>query len=210
MGSIISQEGLAKALDWAYDKAVNGVPGLGTAEELAQDYLSRSGSRESCVESLINWQVAKCATSGFITGLGGAVMMPVTIPANISSVLYVQVKMIAAIAHIGGHDIRCDQVKSMVYLSLCGQSAANVAKEVGIEAGKRAGMLVIKKIPGEAIKAINKAVGFRLITKFGNKGVVNLGKGIPGIGGLVGAGFDGFTTRKIGKTAKKIFIDQQL
>lgn len=30
---------IQKALDWAYDKAVNGIPGLGTAQDLAHDFL---------------------------------------------------------------------------------------------------------------------------------------------------------------------------
>ena len=52
--------------------------------------------------ALIRWQNAKCATSGFIAGLGGSITLPVSIPANISSVLYIQIRMIAAIAYMGG------------------------------------------------------------------------------------------------------------
>jgi hypothetical protein len=35
---------IQKALDWCYDKAVNGVPGLDSAEELAQSYMKEGGS----------------------------------------------------------------------------------------------------------------------------------------------------------------------
>ena len=210
MDSIVSPEDITKALDWVYDKAVNGLPGADTAEELAQDYLKGSGDREGCVDALINWQVAKCATSGFVTGLGGLMTMPVAVPANLSSVLYVQVRMVAAIAHIGGHDIRSDQVKSMAYLSLCGQSAANVAKDIGIKIGNNVGRVAIEKIPGRLIIEINKLVGFRLFTKFGEKGIINLGKWVPLVGGLVGAVFDGSSTYAVGETAKKIFVDEQL
>ena len=44
----------------------------------------------------------------------------------------------------------------------------------------------IKKIPGKALVAINQRIGYRLITKFGEKGIINLGKAIPLIGGVVG------------------------
>lgn len=40
MSSVISQEGMQKALSWAWDKSLNGVPGIGTAEELAESYLN--------------------------------------------------------------------------------------------------------------------------------------------------------------------------
>lgn len=78
------------------------MPGLDSADEMAQDYLRGDGSLEDRVNSLIRWQNTKAGTSGFLSGLGGVMLMPVTIPANISSVMYVQVRMIAAIAQMGG------------------------------------------------------------------------------------------------------------
>jgi hypothetical protein len=54
---------------------------------------------------------------------------------------------------------------------------------------------------------INRAVGFRLITKFGKTGVINLGKGIPLLGSAVGAVFDGVTTNIVGNAAIKTFIE---
>ena len=65
---------------------------------------------------------------------------------------------------------------------------------------------LIKKIPFSVIKQINKAVGFRMVTKFGQKGVINLGKCIPVVGGVIGGGVDLFSTRSIAKIAKKVFV----
>ena len=65
---------------------------------------------------------------------------------------------------------------------------------------------LIKKIPFAVIKQINKAVGFRLVTKFGQKGVINLGKCIPVVGGVIGGGMDLLSTRTIAKAAQKLFI----
>jgi hypothetical protein len=53
---------------------------------------------------------------------------------------------------------------------------------------------------------LNKAVGFRLVTKFGEKGVVNLGKAVPLVGGFIGGAVDGIGTNIVGKTVKKVFI----
>ena len=45
-----------KALDWSYDKAINGgVPGMDTAIELADSYLQKSGTLDEKVKSLILW-----------------------------------------------------------------------------------------------------------------------------------------------------------
>jgi hypothetical protein len=64
---------------------------------------------------------------------------------------------------------------------------------------------MVKKIPGETIKAINSKVGFRFVTKFGEKGVVNLGKVVPVLGGVIGGTLDVASTKIIGNNVYKIF-----
>jgi len=200
---------MLQALDWAYEKSINGLPGTLAAEELAEDYLSKNSyQRIKACKHLISWQVGKCATSGFVTGLGGLITLPVAIPANITSVIYVQIRMIATIAYIGGYDIRDDSVKSFVYMCLTGNAAMAIGKEVGIKIGSKLTENAIKKISAETIKRINQAVGFRLLTKFGEKGIINIGKAVPLIGGVIGGGFDLASTKMIGKVAMGVFLGE--
>ncbi len=206
MAQDITQSKIMTALDWAYDKAINGVPGLDSAQEIANDYLKEDGSLIDQVNSLIRWQNTKAGTSGFINGLGGIALMPVTVPANISSVMYVQVRMIAAIAHMGGYNLRDDKVKTLVYACLCGNAAKDILKEVGIKLGYKLTEQMVKGISTQVISKINQAVGFRLLTKFGQTGVINIGKAIPLVGGLVGAAFDSVSTNTIGNIARDTFI----
>jgi len=202
----IDEGSMTKILNWAYDSALNGIPGLGTAEDLAKDFLKEGLPYEKCVDKLIHWQDAKCATSGFITGLGGFITLPVAIPVNLASVIYVQIRMIAAIAYMGGYDIRDDRVRTLVYVCLVGNSGVEAIKDVGIQVGTKAAKNFIKnKVSAETLKKINQKVGFRLVTKFGEKGVINLGKCVPIVGGVIGAILDGVATQAIGKTAKKTF-----
>lgn len=201
----LNESKIMQVLDWSYDKAVNGLPGMETAEELADKYISKSSSIDEAIDKFIKWQQAKCATSGFITGLGGIITLPVAIPANISSVIYVQIRMIAAIAIMKGYDLKDDQVKTLVYVSLTGQAATDILKQAGIKIGTKMSTVLIKRMPIEIIKQINKRVGFRLVTKFGEKGIINLGKCVPVLGGVIGGTVDAVGTRTIGKTAKKVF-----
>jgi len=203
---LISQEKIEQALDWAYDKSVNGVVGLDSAFELAESYMMGDTALIDQVNSLIRFQNTKAATSGFLSGLGGLITLPVALPANITSVLYVQIRMIAAIAHMGGHDIKDDRVKTLVYSCLVANSAKDVAKSVGITVGGKLATNAIKAFPGKTLIEINKRVGFRLITKFGEKGVINLGKAIPLLGGLIGGSFDAYATNKVGDVARDTFI----
>lgn len=121
--------------------------------------------------------------------------------------MYVQMRMVAAIAKIGGYDIRSDQVQTMVYMCLVGMAVADVAKDVGIRVGEKTLEAAIKKIPGSALTKINQKIGFRFITKFGEKGVINLGKMIPLAGGVIGGRVDVASTSVIAKNAMKMFIN---
>jgi len=209
MAEKIESTKMLQALDWAYEKSLSGLPGTLSAEELAENYLSKNDYIvEIASDNLINWQVGKCATSGFITGLGGIITLPVAIPVNISSVIYVQMRMIAAVAYMGGYNIKDDSVKSLVYICLTGNAALEIAKDIGIKIGTKLTESTIRKISFETIKMINTAVGFRLVTKFGQQGVINLGKAVPLVGGVIGGGVDLASTKVIGSISKQVFLSK--
>ena len=67
-------------------------------------------------------------------------------------------------------------------------------------------MAMVKKIPGEVLVKINQKVGFRFLTKLGSKGLINIGKAVPVVGGIIGGGFDFAETRVIANRAYKMFI----
>ena len=50
-------------------------------------------------------------------------------------------------------------------------------------------------------------VGFRLVTKFGTKGLINLGKAVPLVGGLIGGVMDLASTNIMGNVARDTFIN---
>lgn len=203
----LTERNAGKVLDTLYSKALDGIPQVScSVDDLASDYLNKHSSPEKAAKELMKNQILKCSTSGFITGLGGLITLPVAIPANISSVLYVQMRMIAAIAKIGGYDIKSDQVQTMVYMCLTGQAITDVIKDVGIKVGEKTLEAAIKKIPGTALVKINQRIGFRLLTKFGEKGIINLGKLVPVVGGVIGGGIDAVSTVAIGKNAMNVFI----
>jgi hypothetical protein len=204
----LTESKIMLALDWAYEKAVNGVAGLDSALEIAEDYKKEGGTPYEQANSLIRWQNTKAATSGFITGLGGIITLPIAIPANVASVLYVQVRMIAAIAHLGGYDIKNDKVKALVYACMAANSAKDVAKDVGIAVGNKLAMNAVKNISGKTLQEINRRVGFKLLTKFGEKGIINLGKAVPILGGIIGGSFDAYATNTVGNVARDTFISE--
>lgn len=203
---MIKQEDVMNLLDSCYEKCLNGVSMVSpSVEDMADDYLNKYPTKEEACKAMLNNQIVKCTTSGFVTGFGGFIVMPIAKPANISSVIYVQMRMIACTAYMAGYELNSDQTQTFVYACLAGVALNNALKQAGIKVGIKLANGVIKKIPGKVLTKINQKVGFRFITKFGTTGVVNLGKMIPGVGAIVGGGFDLAETKIIAKRAYKWF-----
>lgn len=207
MGDKINQKEFLQLLDKLYDQSVQGItkvsPPIAT---LANDYLQKSKDVDTAAKKFINYQVTKCTTSGFLAGLGGLITLPVAIPANVGSVMYIQMRIIACLAYLGGFDINSDQVQTLVYACLVGISIDQILKNVGIQFGTKFTMTMVKKIPGTVLTKINQKVGFRFLTKFGTKGLINIGKAVPIVGGVIGGGFDFAETKIIANRAYKMFI----
>ena len=193
----ISQEDVMKLLDSCYDKCL---------EDMAEDYLKKYQTKEESCKAMLKNQIAKCTTSGFITGFGGIITMPVTLPANVGSVMYVQMRMIACVAYMAGYELNSDQTQTFVYACLAGVAVNELIKQAGIKFGVKFANGLIKKIPGKVLTKINQKVGFRFITKFGTKGIVNLGKMLPGVGAVIGGGLDLVETKVIADRAYKWFF----
>ena len=161
-----------------YDGALKGIPGAKSVEALAQEYLSNcGGKKEQAAEQLIRMQVTKCTTTGFLTGLGGLITLPATITADIGSSMYV---------------LKVEVV--------------NLLKQVGVKTANLASLQLLKKLPGTVLTKINQKLGFRFLTKFGQKGVINLVKVVPVAGGVVNGGLNLVETKAIGKRAMKVFL----
>jgi hypothetical protein len=199
---------LRQAFDWAYQRAIGDLPGLDGAAALAARYAGRHPDRDRAVAALIAWQSGVAGTAGFLTGIGGFVALPVAMPANIASALYIQARLIAAIAHLRGHDIRSDEVRALALACLTGSKAADTLKDAGIRLGMRlgrdgAGWLspVLFKKAARAAHAPAVCAASRL----GSGGAAKLGRFVPVVGGLVAGGFDAAMTQMIGRTADRVF-----
>lgn len=203
----VTQEDIMKVLNNCYEKALNGVPKVSPSiEEFAKNYLDKETNNNKAAKAMIKNQVVKCTTSGFLTGFGGIITLPVTIPANVGSVLYVQMRMIACIAYLAGYDLKSDQVQTLVYACLAGVAVTDVIKQAGIKFGIKLTNATIKKIPGRALIKINQKVGFRFITKAGTTGIINLSRVVPVVGAVAGGGIDYFETKAIANRAYKWFF----
>ncbi len=180
---------------------IDGLGPLSDARSVAQEYLTQHGDVEKAIERLIATHVRLVGA----TGVGGAFTMPVAIPADITLLYAYAARCSAAVAHLRGYDTTSEEVRSAVLLSLLGSAGAAVLADIGIQVANKSAMAALKQLPGRVLIEINKKVGYRLFTKFGTKGAVNLVKWIPLAGGGVGAAMNIATMRSVGRYAKSTF-----
>lgn len=184
---------------------LDGVGPIKGAEEVAEEHRRTHGDGDRALDRLAWTHTRNVAATGFATGLGGITVAAVTIPADLTA-LYVQAARLAgATAHLRGYDLRTEEVRSVVLLTLLGSAGAGVASQIGVDLGTRSAMAALKRLPGRVLTEVNKKVGFRLVTKFGTKGVVNLGRFVPVVGGGVSATVNVATMRMVATYARRNF-----
>jgi len=186
-----------------------GIQGLGplsTAVQTAEEHLvTAGGDREAAVQRLIATHVRLAAATGFVTGLGGIATLPVTVPAAMAGLYIIATRMTAGVAHLRGYDIETDEVRSGILVALLGSAGAAVLRNTGIQIGQQSTAAALQRLPGRVLTELNKRVGYRLVSKAGEKGVVNLTKLVPLVGGPIGAAVDGMSCKTIAGYAMRTF-----
>src|SRR4051794_35189685 len=112
-GALVPWDTLMQGVEWVYDRAVDGVPGLDGAEELAAHYRERHPTPDEAIAALIRDQTGKAGLAGFVTGCGGFTAPPIPIPGHPVSAGLIQLRLLAAIAHLRGHDTRRTEGRTM-------------------------------------------------------------------------------------------------
>lgn len=209
IGASVKRGDLKKAAEQTVEVILNvGISGTGPfkgAEALAAEVQAKCVDNDEAVRRVIRMHRRLVSASGFATGLGGLTTLPVAIPTDVT-IFYTQaVRMVGAIAHVRGYDVRSDEVRSVILISLIGVLGAETLSKLGIEVAGKVSVAALKKLPGRVLIKINQKVGFRLVTKFGEKGVVNLWKVVPGVSGGVGAGINALGITAIASHAKANF-----
>jgi len=203
----MNQAELMNTLDKIYGLVLDGIPHVSEPiTEFAEKYIRKSGSVDEAAVKLINSQIAKSTASGFVTGLGGILTIPVSLPVNLATVLYFQLRMIAGVAYMAGFDVHSTQVRSLTYMCLAGLTMEQLLKNTGIKVGTRITKSVAAKLPGKMTASINQKVGYRLFTKFGNRSALSVGKAVPILGGVISGGIDMMETQMIAERAYNMFI----
>ncbi|CAM3643097.1 hypothetical protein BS639_22705 [Rouxiella silvae] len=187
-------------LDSLYLQAIKGGLGTDSAKELAHHYLTVFPDIQQAAENLVIWESSKAATSGFITGLGGVVALPATLPVGLTGLLFIQFRMIAAIAILGGHSPDDIRTRHLIYLCLGG----SVAKELL----HNAGLHLFRQLSLAAVETVSEKAMTTLMTRI-TTGVAagSAARRLPLVGGIMSAGMDWILVRSAGALAREVFLN---
>lgn len=189
------------------DVGIDGAGPLDPARQVAETALAKAGSVESAVDDVVRSHRRLAAAAGFVTGVGGFVTTVVALPANVAGFYVIATRMVAATAHLRGHDLAQDEVRSAVLLTLVGADADEVLGKIGVAVpGGRIRNLALQRLPRSALMVVNKAIGFRLLSQLGSRGLARLGRVVPVAGGVVGAALDAWLLHKIARAAREEFV----
>jgi hypothetical protein len=187
------------------DLGIDGKGPFDSAQKVADVKRAEKPEAEEAVDAVVRAHLKLAAAGGFVTGLGGFVTMPVALPANVVEFYVVATRMVAAIASLRGYDIKQPEIRSAVLLALVGADADDLLKKAGVLSTGRLSNLAAQRLPGPALMVVNKAVGFRLLSTAGKKTLTRFGKGVPLVGGVLGAGLDGYLLKRIADHARHEF-----
>lgn len=189
----------------ALNRAIDGVGPLPAAAVAADKQLDEQhGNVDNAIHEVIENHVRYAGLQGFVTNLGGLVTAALTIPANITGLALLQCRMVAGIAHLRGYDLDDPRVRNAILGCMLGEDTIrSLVKKKKIPAPPMAIATAPAHDP-HLDKVMAAEVTSELITKVAGKRVVTtVGRRVPVVGGLFGAGADGYATWQIGRYTER-------
>lgn len=185
-----------------YQKTIQGLPLLGSPEATARRFTDDAGTHNT--DALIAYYTTLSGATGFVCGLPGFLMLPLTLPTNVVGVAALQMHMTATMAVMGDHDLnapltrdRCvDCLLEKVDHSGSNTEEEEVATRTGVKLAERAVRYTAEKSMRLARKAAHNYV-LRKVSA----------RRLPLVGGVLGASTDAYVTRHVGQCARTKFLE---
>lgn len=193
-------------LDRLYPVVLGGLPALGTPQDLAAEAKAGGGSVEAQADRLVRRHLALSGATGFATGLGGWLLLPVTLPADLAGNALIQLHMAASIASLAGHNPAVPAVRERVVDCLFGTQTGNTDSDAQQETMDRVGVKLAEQGLQFVVATATGAI------KWGARKVVDgtvrrrFFKGIPLLGGFIGAASDTYVASQVARSARDTFI----
>ncbi len=185
----------------ALHHAIDGIGPLPAAAAAADKQLAEQrGDVDRAVHEVIENHVRYAGAQGFATNLGGIVTAAVTIPANITGLALLQCRMVAGIAHLRGYELGDPRVRDAILACLLGEDKVRtLVRKRRLPAPPMA--IATAPVHDPHLDQVLAAeVTSELVARVaGKRAAVVAARRLPVVGGLVGAGADGYQTWQVGR-----------
>ena len=175
-------------LENLYEQAIDGLPIIGTPQRMRDTIAGANG-----VDEMIALYASLGGLVGFTLGLPGYLFMPVTVPADIAANATLQIHLCAAVALFAGEDLASPETRRRILRCVSDHldedEPTEFAERTGIKLGERG----VRFLTENSLKSLGRAGG----------------RGIPILGGLLGAGTNSYATLKIGRAAVAEFLSSK-
>ncbi len=192
-----------------YNRAVDGLPVLGTPAETAGRFLSGPGTLTERAEEMGQTHTMLCASTGFVLGLPGLLLLPVTLPTNLVGVALIQLHLCAATAFMGGHDPHDREVRRRAIACLIGRGTDEASDEdEAVEVVDRSAVKLAERglrFLAEGAVGLASRAGRWSATKVVTRQLPR--RSLPLIGGVLGGVSDAYSTGKVAEAARRAFLD---
>lgn len=198
----------SRAVLEALDRAIDGVGPLPPAAQSAEKRRAQTdGDVDDAVKAVIENHVRLAGVQGFLTNLGGLATAAVAMPTNAVGLAILQCRMIAAIAHLRGYSLDDPRVRNAILAAMLGhETVSDLVKRKKL-AGPPMALATAGAVDPSLKHQLATEVGAFLVSKVAGKRLVTFaGRRVPVVGGVVGAGADGYSTWRAGRYAAAEFL----
>ena len=201
------RQAVCHALDTAYDQVLGLSPREQKVALSADSYVRKSrGHQEDAINLLVRKHVIMAGVTGAATSIGGFTWAPITYPMNIGCVLYLHLRLIAIIAHIGGWDLRRQEVKALCLACLAGINTNEVGSVVAINIKGETMHSFVMSLPEKLLTDLIQSLRIRCVTRIGTSKLTKVCKMIPAVGAIVSGSVDAYCTADVAINARALFI----
>jgi hypothetical protein len=188
------------------DAGINGVGKLPGAKSAAAKAFGKHQDTERAISSLVTTHVSLASAQGFVTNLGGILAAAVGIPANVAAIAVIQIRLVAAIAHLRGYDIDSPRVRTAMSVCLLGQDGVNRLIRRGDIPSTPLAIATAPVHDATLALQINERVLGELFGNLGGRrAAVMFARRVPLLGGGVAGTMDGWSTKSLANYAREQF-----
>jgi uncharacterized protein (DUF697 family) len=196
----------------ALRRAIEGTGPLSAAAAAAEAVLAdEGGDVDRAIHELIEDHVRYAGMQGFLTNIGSAVTAAFPIPANIAGLALIQCRLVASIAHLRGYDLSDQRVRNAILTCLLGEDSVKTLVRKKKLPSTPMGLATAPAHDPDLDRVVAAEVTSELVRKVAGKRIATtVARHVPVVGGLVGAGADGYYTWQLGRYADRELLPRTL